>query len=132
MPLIRDIWASYRRLPLWVQIWVGFILIPVNLLPVFWWNASFGFWVFLLSAGGMAPNLVVMAVERGFSRTMAWPHVILWPPLIVLIIYLLSANVALPASYVLVLKLVLVVDIISLVFDIPDVRKWWTGERSIA
>jgi hypothetical protein len=28
--MIAEIWGSYRRLPLWVELWVAVILVPVN------------------------------------------------------------------------------------------------------
>ena len=35
MDRLNDIWRSLRSLPLWVQIWVAGILVPVNVLPFF-------------------------------------------------------------------------------------------------
>jgi len=35
MDRMNDIWRSLRSLPLWVQIWVVAILVPVNVLPFF-------------------------------------------------------------------------------------------------
>ena len=33
--LWRDIWGSYRRLPVWVQVWVFGVLVPVNAAAMF-------------------------------------------------------------------------------------------------
>jgi hypothetical protein len=37
MDRMNDIWRSLRSLPVWVQIWVVGILVPVNVLPFFCW-----------------------------------------------------------------------------------------------
>ncbi len=130
--MILDIWQSFRRMPLWVQIWVAMILVPVNAASIFYITQPSGVWIALLAIGGMAPNLIVMAVERGFSRTMALPHLVLWIPLVVLICCLLTDAQPLSGSYTSFLVILLVVDVISLAFDIPDAVKWWKGAREIA
>ncbi|MCI5097892.1 MAG: hypothetical protein MRY77_16390 [Rhodobacteraceae bacterium] len=122
-----EIWQSFRRLPLWVQIWVALILIPVNLIPLVLFLQGAPGWVLiaLLSVGGMALNLPIMLMERGFSRTMALPHVVLWTPLVLLLIGRLEEGDAL-------VVLILLVDVVSLAFDYVDAVKWWRGDRAVA
>ena len=122
-----EIWQSFRRLPLWVQIWVALILIPVNLVPFVLFLQGTPGWglIALLSVGGMALNLPIMLMERGFSRTMALPHVVLWTPLVLLLIGRLEEGGALVA-------LILLVDVVSLAFDYVDAVKWWRGDRAVA
>ena len=69
--MIVEIWQSFRRLPLWVQIWVAGILVPVNLGSLLFLSEYEGVIVATLAVGGMAPNLVIMARDHGFSRAMA-------------------------------------------------------------
>lgn len=125
--MIIAIWQSFRRLPLWVQIWVALILVPVNLVPLVLWFQGVPGWglIALLSVGGMALNLPIMLKERGFSRTMALPHVLLWTPLVILLAGRLTEGSALVA-------LILVVDVISLAFDYVDAWKWTRGAREVA
>lgn len=140
--MITDIWNSYRRMPLWVQIWVGLILVPINLLSIIFWNQDYGEWVAILAVGGMLPNLVFMALDRGFGKSMALSHVVIWTPLCILVIYLLGSVLMLAASgfqpagmsnsYVLFLFTLLVIDVISLCFDYPDSIKWLKGDRAPA
>jgi hypothetical protein len=73
----------------------------------------------------MALNLPIMLMERGFSRTMALPHVVLWTPLVLLLIGRLEEGGALVA-------LILLVDVVSLAFDYVDAVKWWRGDRAVA
>ena len=122
-----EIWQSFRRLPLWVQIWVALILIPVNLIPFVLFLQGAPGWglIAVLSVGGMALNLPIMLMERGFSRTMALPHVVLWTPLVLLLIGRLAEGGALVA-------LILLVDVVSLAFDYVDAVKWWRGDRAVA
>lgn len=129
--MIADIWASFRRMPTWVQIWVAVILVPVNTAALAFWTAPHGVLVACLAVGGMAPNLLVMVKERGFSKTMTWSHLFIWTPLVAILIWLLM-QVGLPDGYARFLWLLLAVDVISLGFDYPDALKWLRGDRSVA
>ena len=129
MQLVKDIWASYRRLPRWVQIWIAFILVPINILPIIEILNPGGVMIAALSIGGMAPNLYFMIRERGFSRIMCLSHLILWIPLCLILIRRADQ---MPQSMTVILWAVLIVDVISLGFDIPDLIKWLRGNRAIA
>ncbi|SLN61694.1 hypothetical protein PEL8287_03348 [Roseovarius litorisediminis] len=129
--MIVEIWQSFRRMPLWVQIWVALILVPVNLAALCFWSAPSGGVVAVLAIGAMALNGVIMLIERGFSKLMAVPHVLIWTPLVVLIALLLASG-ELPESFRSYLLALLLVDVISLAFDVPDSWKWWKGDREIA
>jgi len=129
--MILDIWQSYRRMPLWVQLWVALILVPVNAASLLFWGAPMGAWVAILAVGAMLLNGVIMLVERGFSKMMALPHVMIWTPLVVLILWLLSWG-DLTQGYARYLVILLMVDLISLALDYADTVKWLRGERHIA
>ncbi|SEL01933.1 hypothetical protein SAMN05443999_103126 [Roseovarius azorensis] len=128
--MIAAIWRSFRRLPLRVQIWVAMILVSVNAASLLWWDAPMGAWVAGMAVGAMLLNGVLMLIERGFSRAMALPHVLIWTPLMALVIWLLSQHIA--TGYRRYLLVLLVVDGISLALDYADSWKWWKGDRRIA
>ena len=132
MELLSDIWASYRRMPFWVQLWVGIILVPVNAASIFFTGAPGGALVAILAIGGMLPNLGVMMVERGFSNTMAIPHILIWTPLMVIAGGLVADTALVDGAWRTYLLILLVVDIISLGFDFPDTWRWWKGDREVA
>jgi hypothetical protein len=129
--LIADLWQSFRALPLWVQIWVALILVPVNAASLLFVTYPGGLWIAVLANGAMILNLPIMLRERGLSKTMALPHVAIWPFLVLLIVYQLyfGGPVAGFAAY---LWILLVVDVISLAFDFKDTRDWWRGDRTPA
>ncbi|MBL1434736.1 MAG: hypothetical protein COB08_000845 [Rhodobacteraceae bacterium] len=127
--MILDIWRSYRSLPIWVQIWVFGILVPVNSAAVFFIFQPFGVWVALLAIGAMLPNIAIMLYERGLSKMMALPHLLPWS---LLVFWLLIAMPQGSATYIAYLWVLLVVDTISLAFDIPDALKWRKGDRRVA
>ncbi|MDT8328220.1 MAG: hypothetical protein RQ750_12685, partial [Roseovarius sp.] len=81
--------------------------------------------------GAMLLNGVLMLFERGFSKIMALPHVLIWTPLVVLILWLLARDDLAP-GYARYLMVLLVVDLFSLVLDYADTVKWLRGERQIA
>lgn len=126
------IWHSFRRLPGWVQFWVGAILVPVNLFALAFLTQPGGLWVAALACGGMLPNIPVVLIERGFSRAMALPHALLWTPLVGLVGWQLAAGPDLVPLHARYLGLLLAVDLVSLAFDYRDAVRWWRGERDIA
>ena len=132
MRLIGDIWGSFRRLPLWVQVWVALILVPVNMLSLLFFAYPGAVWVAVLAVGGMLPNIAIMVAERGLSKAMALPHLLIWTPLIGLVLWLQYTFPGFPPLFKNYLWLLLAVDLISLGFDYPDALKWKRGDRAVA
>jgi hypothetical protein len=128
--MILQIWQSYRRLPLWVQLWVALILVPVNAASLFFVTQPAGAWLALMAVGAMLCNGVLMLVERGFSKVMALPHVLIWTPMLGLILWLLAQDI--DDGFRTYLLILLAVDVVSLLLDIIDTRKWLSGDRKIA
>jgi len=60
---------------------------------------------------------------------MAIPHVILWIPL--LFIVTMKALPVATGLYWKFLMALLVIDVVSLMFDIPDSIKWLKGDRAV-
>lgn len=127
--IFLDIWRSYRSLPLWVQIWVFGILVPVNSAAIFFIFQPSGMWVAILAIGAMLPNIPIMLYERGLSKMMAFPHLVPWS---ILVLWLFIAMPQGSAAYTIYLWFLLVVNAISLGFDIPDALKWRKGDRRVA
>ncbi|WP_170549060.1 hypothetical protein [Ruegeria conchae] len=127
--MVQDIWLSFRRLPLWVQIWVAVILVPVNLMPLFFLDQPQGVLIAALAITGMALNLPIMIAARGMSEAMALPHILCWVPLVIVVVGLLSAAETLNPTYIRFLWLLLIVDVISLVFDVRDAAHWMRSRK---
>jgi len=119
-------------MPTWVQLWVALILMPANLVPLVFLDLPYAGWIAALSVGGMAANMPTLFRERGFSKAMALPHVVIWTPLVVLLTWLLLAGQLGGGAWTGSLAALLAIDLISLGFDYPDARKWWAGDREIA
>lgn len=130
--LITDIWVSFRALPDWVQIWVAGILVPVNCISIAFWGAPFGAAIAILAVGGMVPNAILMVAERGLSKAMALSHLVFWLPLVVLVSALLIGDIELAQVHRTFLIGLLVIDLASLAFDLPDAVKWFQGDRDVA
>lgn len=126
--VLLDIWQSFRSLPHWVQIWVGVILVPVNLASVFFWSAPGGALIAILAVGGMTPNAVLMFVERGFSKAMALSHLVFWIPLLIIIAPEMGGG----SVFTGFLAVLFVVDAISVCFDLKDSWQWLKGDRAVA
>lgn len=132
---LTAIWQSFRSLPLWVQVWVGLILFPANmasLLMLQTWAGVVAAWAFLFVC---ATNLPIMYIERGLGRLMAIPHLIAWIPLQVALALRLSGEVGGTAPVGLELGFIwmlLVINGISLAFDLVDTVRWFRGEREVS
>ncbi|MGR3616023.1 MAG: hypothetical protein ACU0BB_08285 [Paracoccaceae bacterium] len=134
--MFLEMWQSFRRLPLWVQIWIAVILVPINAVPALFWLQGASAWglISLLSVSGMALNLPILFKTHGFSKAMAIPHVLLWTPLVILLAQIVMQDgfVASGSLREMTLAALLVVNVISLAFDFVDAWKWWHGDRAIA
>lgn len=131
---LLTIWRSYRSLPLWVQVWVGGILVPANAAAFALTNTPSGHWAAWAAAFVVATNVPIMWMEQGMSKLMSVPHLVAWIPLqVFLALRLTDAAGSAPleqVEFVLALML-LVVNGISLAFDALDSLKWWRGERHV-
>ncbi len=133
MDRMADIWRSWRSLPLWVQIWVAGILVPVNVLPFFLLESTVG------QAGALAALLVLvtngplMWVYRGMNKVLSIPHLIAWGPLVIYLLMLLSESGFRADASGMELglaALLLAINGISLMFDVVDSAKWLAGDRA--
>lgn len=127
--LTRDIYASFRALPGWVQLWVGLVLVPVNSASLLFVAQPMGGWIAFLAIVAMLPNLAAMIYERGFSRLMALSHLLPWTALVALLILARPEASGAFAAY---LWLLLATDVLSLAFDYPDAWAWLKGKREVA
>lgn len=129
---MNDIWRSLRSLPVWVQIWVVGILVPVNVLPFFLLETAVG------QAGAVAALVVLVTngpllwMYRGMNKVLSIPHLLAWGPLEIYLLMLLADSGFRAEAGALELGLavlLLVINGISLVFDVIDSAKWMAGDR---
>lgn len=133
MSVFSDIWESFLGLPTWVKIWMVFILVPVNAASARFIGEPWSWLIVALAFAGMIPNIVIMLSDRGLTNKMAVPHVIFWIPLVLILAYLLLfPDVTLPPAYAVYLKILLVVNVISLGFDIPETLAWFRTRKLVS
>jgi len=117
-------------MPLWVRIWTFLILVPINFASLFFISEPKAILIASIAIAGIAFNAIPLWFERGFSTTMAIPHVIFWVPLVfILSIFLISSSAELSNGYRYFLITLLLCNIFSLVFDIPDAFKWFRDRK---
>ncbi|MEE9374754.1 MAG: hypothetical protein V3V04_00295, partial [Rhizobiaceae bacterium] len=85
--ILMDCWKSFRALPAWVQIWVMFLLMPINMASILFISEPKGLLIAFLANIAMMLNLPVMLYDRGFSKLMAVPHLIPWTILVAILIF---------------------------------------------
>ena len=128
--MLTEVFQSFRRLPIAVQAWVALWLAPIHIATLAFLGQTNGVLIAALAIGGMAPNMLIMAKERGMSSLMALPHLVIWTPLVVVALITLFSGVG--TGYAIFLVLLLITDVISLAFDAKDFAAWRAGDRAIA
>jgi hypothetical protein len=125
----QSIWRSYPALPLWVQLWVCVLVVP-NVAAFAFLHTEIGIWTAIAIVVFGVINLPTIYVQRGFSRLLSFPHFI-WAPLIVFIAVRLSSAAPIDSGELWLGLAVLIVNLISLVFDVLDAGRWLRGQRDI-
>lgn len=120
----RQLWLSFRRLPLWVQVWMALVLVPVNLLSFLVLEYQAAQMVALAAVLALGSNMLLLYRYAGFSRAMALPHLVVWGPLQILLLMRVLQTPAPDAGEVMFIGLVLLVNGISLIFDLLDTWRW--------
>jgi hypothetical protein len=128
---LRDCWASFRALPVWVQWWVGGLLIPVNALPFFLLDTPTGRLGAAASLVVVMSNVPVMLAERGMSRLLSIPHLIAWIPLCVALLLRAFSGDPIENWERALLFALLAVNGVSLLFDAIDSWRWLRGDREV-
>lgn len=126
----QSLWRSFRRLPLWVQLWMAAVLLPANLLSLFLLQYPSARMVAIAAMLALGSNMLLMYGYAGFTRLMALPHLLVWGPLqVILLMYLMASTPT--TEEVMYIGLVLAVNGISLLFDALDSWRWLQGERQV-
>jgi len=128
---LARIFKSLFAMPVWVIVWMLGFLIPANLSGLFLLDYVSGFWVALLGATAIAINAVIVFANGGFSKVLAIPHLVFWVPLQVILLYryfTVPDMSNFEQNYILV---VLIINGVSLVFDIFDTKEWLRGNRDV-
>ncbi|MBA2691601.1 MAG: hypothetical protein H0U65_03785 [Rubrobacter sp.] len=121
---------SFMRLPLWVRVWLVFILLPANAATFFMKGTPTGSWAARTSAFIAAVNGSVILIQRGWGKALAVPHLFAWVPLLVFAARRVGEPEA-SRSERAHAGILLVVNGISLVFDVADTWRWIKGERGV-
>ncbi|MCH8846458.1 MAG: hypothetical protein IIC11_06960 [Proteobacteria bacterium] len=109
--------------PIWISLWVVFLMI-INVASILFWNeplAKVIFVTFMLSAIFM----MGLYSRFGFEKILGMGHV-LWIPLLV---YVLMEVQAANDAFKIYLIILSVTFVVSLVFDIVDVWKYFTCRK---
>lgn len=128
---LRRLSASIAGLPQWVQAWLV-VLVGTNLASFAFLASDVGRWTAAAIVVVGTLNLPMMVIQGGLTRLLSLPH-FLWFPLLFFLIGRLHGADALPAgspvrSFALA---VLIVNGISLLFDVIEIYRWLRGEREV-
>ena len=99
---------------------------------VFLLNYEAGFWVAVLGAVGILVNLPILFMNGGMSKVLAIPHLIFWIPLHFILMHLLLNNTDIGKFEQNYIMVILIINTISLGFDLYDANEWRKGNRDVA
>ncbi|GAA3855619.1 hypothetical protein GCM10022404_03450 [Celeribacter arenosi] len=104
------------------------ILAPINMISLYFASEPMGILVTALAWGGMLTSQIVLMRHRGFTKLVSGGHVIFWVPLVLLLVF---ARPVANGAYDTYLAILLAVNLLSLLFDINDLRLWLGGDRRV-
>ncbi len=128
--LVQRIIRSLLALPPAVMVWMVLILIPANLSGFALLDTNSGKWIAVLGGGALGVNTILVLLNGGFSRVLAVPHLVFWVPLEIVLLYR-HFTAEMGATEAWVTFCVLIINAISLVFDVVDTQRWYGGERDV-
>ena len=131
MHRLRRLRASIAGLPRWVRAWLV-VLAGTNMASLAFLDTQVGVWTAIAFAVVSAMNMPLMLIQGGMTRLLALPHFV-WLALVAYLLPQLFGAQPLPAgSSVRAFALtVVVVNGISLLFDVVDTLRWLRGEREV-
>lgn len=133
-PRLSDAFFSLNAAPGWVQIWVWFFLLPVNMASFFFYGFTkhpLPGWVALGFMFVVLCNMAIALYERGISKITALPHLIPWIPLQLYTGYWLFVWGGLTPALATFAWAYFIIIGISNLFDAYDTFRWFRGERAI-
>ena len=125
--LLAAFWQSFAVLPLWVKLWVG-LLSTVNMASLVFVSQPSGGLIAALVFAGISLSMVAAIYKGGLSRLVGLGHIIAWVPLVLILVFTPPLATGAYSAY---LTLLLVINTVSLVFDINDFRLWLAGDRAV-
>jgi len=130
---MKQMILSMVRLPLWVHVWIWVLLLPINIASLFFMDTATGLYGAIAIIFVLMVNSALILINQGMSKVLAIPHLIAWGPLVIYIVWraLFGAGYIYWDNEALLALGLLIVNIISLGFDVYDTREWRAGNRSI-
>jgi hypothetical protein len=114
--------------PLWVGIWVNFMVAVLALAIPFSFAQKEARWILLGAVLGMAGTIIAYS-QFGFTRILGVGHILFWSPTLVYMLGLRGRGVGRQTLFGKWLFAAILVMGISLAFDYVDLLRWLLGER---
>lgn len=125
--LLATLWNSFSVLPLWVKLWVG-VLSAVNMASLAFLDQPSGGLIAALVFAGIGLSMIAAIYSGGLSRLIGLGHIVAWVPLVLILVIIPPLATGVYSTY---LTILLVINTVSLVFDINDFRLWLAGDRAV-
>lgn len=123
----EDVWTSFRSLPTWVQVWVGWLM-AVNLAGLARRDEPAGRTVSLGLLAWLVPNAAIVVAVRGMGKAMSLPHLLVYPVVVVSLVRRALAEGTSDGERRFA-WVVAVTNGISTAFDLLDTIDWVRGDR---
>jgi hypothetical protein len=116
------------RLPLRVRLWLAFVLLPANAASIFMRDTPTGKRAPRAATCVGAVNGTLIMAQRGWGKALAFPHLVVWPPLLLFAARRMREPDVSRRERVYAVVL-LIVNGVSIAFDVVDAWRRVRGER---
>lgn len=118
-----------------MQLWLGGVLVPANAASLLLLGSPSGYWTACAGLFVIATNIPIMLLAGGMSKLMALPHLLAWGPLqLALLVRLAGSATSIPlsAAECAFATVIVIINGVSLAFDLVDTWRWLRGARAVA
>ena len=123
VPLLK----SLATLPMWVKVWLVALGLT-NVASLAFLNQPSGVVVAILAFSGIILSKIAVSYAGGLTRLVSVGHIVGWVPLVLMLLF---ARPLADGAYDTYLAILLIMNTISILFDLNDFRLWLSGDRDV-
>lgn len=118
---------SLATLPMWVKVWLVALGLT-NVASLAFLYQPYGVVVAILAFSGIVLSKVAVSYAGGLTRLVSVGHIVGWVPLVLMLLF---ARPLADGAYDTYLTILLIINTISILFDLNDFRLWLSGDRDV-
>ncbi len=112
---------------MWVKVWLVALGLT-NVASLAFLSQPSGVVVAILAFSGIVLSKVAVSYAGGLTRLVSVGHIVGWVPLVLMLLF---ARPFADGAYDTYLTILLIMNTISILFDLNDFRLWLSGDRDV-